>query len=187
MNRQETAAILVYILSDHESAPSESKIQVWHDQIRHLDPNFAMEAAKVLMREPSYGIPRVADFLAVVDSMSKTPAEKQTAAEAWQMVIEAAEKFGVNQGSRATLALGAYPRVIAAARQVGWKRICLADSKELPFVERKFVECFNSISERESEERKIEGRIGEGRLRSLINDTAQTMTLPGGSDATSKN
>lgn len=182
MKKSETAQILMYIMSDFDAAPTQEKIEVWHDQIKHLDPEFAMGAARALMREEHFGIPRVADFLRIVEHMSKTPAERMTTGEAWEKLLGAVRTYGVDQASRAALSLREFPRIIAAARQVGWRRICLADEKEMPFVEKKFGEYFEALKERDDLDRQVMPMSGE--LRTLVDGV--TKALPGAKDDQAK-
>lgn len=177
MKLSEMNQILCYILADFDATPTEEKTRVWHDQCKHLDPNFAMEAAKVLMREEHYTIPRVSQFLRVVDDMTKTPSDRMTWGEAWEIALDTARKFGVGRSSAAFLEIRQHERLVKTIRQIGWQNICMVETKELPYMRNTFKDFYESLRERDNSDKKIVGNIGAD-VKQLVGSTALALSAP---------
>ncbi len=182
MKESEMRKVLQYIMADFDAVPSVEKVAVWYDQCKHLDPAFAMEAAKVLMRGEFYGIPKVSEFLRVVDEMTKPAGDKMTKVEAWALAYDAARRYGAAQSGRAFLELREHPRVVDTIRAIGWNLICTADvHRDLPFVEKRFQEQYEAAGERAQTERQVNGVLGlppAGAVRELVGGVVAALPEP---------
>lgn len=186
MKRSDMLKILSYIMADFDAAPSDEKVAVWYDQCKHLDPTFAMEAARALMRQKQFGIPKVSDYLEVVEHMTKPAGDRLTVGEAWRLALDLSKRYGLERRSAAALEIKHLPRLVETIRQVGWKELCMTDEKGLPFLEKRFAEYFNDMKERDEKDTRAQGLIGvDPRLKLIANDLGEAKALEAPKEASS--
>ena len=112
------------------------------------------QACGHLMKTAKF-MPRPAEFTEL------RKAARLSAGEAWALVLEAVRGYAE---------LPADPAVQAAVRALGGvKAIGMLDSDQMPFVERRFAEHYESISDREEVREALPALTGGPRLESLYN------------------
>ena len=108
MNVQETAAVVAYLSAAWPAIPvAKETVQVWHEQMRHVDPDAGLAAARrIVATEDRF--PSIGRFLATVEAMKRRP----TYIEQHARELEA-PKASTEQ---AMGAIGEARRALAAAR-----------------------------------------------------------------------
>jgi len=160
MKQSEVQQLLTFVLADHGISPTAEKTSVWFEVVKHIEFPLAMKAAKVLVSSKTYGIPKVSDFLKVVDELTKPDNDRLTGEEAWRMALGIAAKYGAERGPEASASIADYPRVVHAIRTTGYRLICHTDDTQLPFLRKTFLELYDKVIERDEIDKKITGHIG---------------------------
>lgn len=99
MNDVEVMDLLMYLHADHDAVVTEEKHRVWCDLFQHVPIQTAREAAKIVARRKTYGVPKTSDFQQALEDMAAV--DRLTWGEAWDLWVLIAHRLGSYQKARA--------------------------------------------------------------------------------------
>lgn len=151
MNRKETAAILSYLMADFDAPVRPEKVQVWYDALKHIPPNLAMVAAKLVLQSKTYGAPKLQDFRGALARIRRIRQPSLTADCAWRMVTDLIRRYAATNAKEAIAGLPENVRL--AAETVGWRELRYGDN---PMANRAhFLKAFESNQARDDERKAM--------------------------------
>lgn len=130
MNRPETIKLLSMLNSIwRDEVIDDVRIDGYYFVLAEFEFPALMAAAKVHMHRSKW-FPKPAELLEI---MAESQAPAISAGEAWELVMKQVRRNGFNGWDDVVIE---DPAVLAAVKQIGWRRICLDEKPE--FVRRDF-------------------------------------------------
>lgn len=166
MTPHETSRLLAILAAAFPRfEPDELKMQVWHEMLGDLDYSVAQLAAKKCMISNTFA-PSIAEVRKA--AMQIMYPQRKTAAEAWEEVNRAVDRFGYYQQQEALESLS--PEVARAVRAIGFEKICLTENMG---VERgQFIKIYEQMEGKQKEEQLLPDK-----MRAQIAGVAQRLAL----------
>ncbi len=139
--------ILSYLQADSGREVRVEKVQVWHDQFGHLDPQVAWAAAKHLnakgFREWE---PRTHEFRESVTYVQQESGSRISGDEAFHLALTAVKRYGSYQKESALKSL---PEAVAfALERFGYSELCMAEEAKHGVHRAQFARIFDSAKDR---------------------------------------
>lgn len=134
------------------AALSTAHYWLWHSLFANDSADAFSRALQVVLKEPGRKwFPTPGEVNAVLAESKKTEAERMTSVEAWNAVVERAEKnppkgFPAVERSAARK----FPRLHAALMAIGGlERVRFADESEIQWVRKAFIEAYHELEQAE--------------------------------------
>jgi len=149
MTKTETTKILTYIMADFDVEITEAKRDVWHDQFKNVPYELAFEAARLLLKNKSFGAPRVADFAEAIRSISRATGTTLDEGQAFNLALQAVSRFGyVNEAGALSWLSRINQDVAAAVLEFGYQLLCTAETKDLNITRAQFGRVYAAALQR---------------------------------------
>lgn len=148
MDRNDIRAVLATISAIYPNyTVNAGTVDVWLAILGHQDAKTVKNAVLAFLSSDSAFAPTPGQINALCAKFAAEPHEKITAGEAWDMCAQAAR--GGLDFARLTAQYSSFPRLLKAARQVGWDRVRYAPDTEIDFVRQAFCRFYEEMRERD--------------------------------------
>lgn len=136
MTKEDLHKLLAIIYAEYDLKISADRYALWWEQVKEMEFEEAMAAARHLSQQKCYGTPKFADFMESYKKLRVRPDDLETADEAWNSM------FKRNQGS---------PRAKAAARLMhDWSNKDRWDyDTQVPWKQKEYIRIYNGLKNKD--------------------------------------
>lgn len=153
INQRETHDIMSYIFAEYDIVISDGRLKVWHDQIKHMDLDTAMQVARVLVGKKCFGAPKVSDFMEAFEEFSEVG--KLSLEESWSKVFGTVLRFGRYAKSACLEEMHrSYPELYDITNTL-FDEICNSAPSEIPVIRSQFWKMLGSNTQKAQIGRRV--------------------------------
>ncbi len=152
MTKPEFAAVTAYLSAAVSKPMPVEQITIYYDLLADLPADAVMLAAKQALLKSAYPTIPPVGVLRELATAALAP-EQLAAYEAWDMVIQAIRRHGLDGERRALESLP--PAVARAASAIGWRSICDSNPADAGTIRAQFRQAYETVAGREQRERLL--------------------------------
>lgn len=134
-----------HAFQDMSDGDVEVMARIWQ---KKLSPYELEEVERVVdyITSKSKFMPSIAEIIELLEQ-ERNPHLKTSGLEAWNNVLDALRKYGFYDYNSASESLS--QRELDIVKQIGWRKLCMAEDREMGFIQKDFIAMFEAEKEKE--------------------------------------